>query len=158
AGTRPIDRPWAAAASVSISVAWTRPRPFPMPQRGGRAPPSRRGAVPGAAALDAGGAAGQHLRGAAPALRVEGVPQRDHRGQVLGAEQLGHERHLLDADAVLACDAPPHRDALVEDLVARPQDALHLVGVALVEQQDGMDVPVPRVEDVGDADLVALAD
>ncbi len=45
---------------------------------------------------------------------------------------------------------PPTRDALVENLVARQQDALHLVGVALVEEQDRVDVAVAGVEDVGD--------
>ena len=50
---------------------------------------------------------------------------------------------------------PPQVDALVEDLVAGRQHALHLVGVALVEQQDRVDVAVAGVEDVDDADVVA---
>ena len=86
------------------------------------------------------------------------VRRRDHRGQVFGREELGHELHLLDADAVLAGDAAAEVDALVEDLVARQQDALHLLGVALVEQQDRVDVAVAGVKDVGDAQVVPLAD
>ena len=38
------------------------------------------------------------------------------------------------------------------------QHALHLVGVALVEQQNRMDVAVAGVEDVDDADVVTSAD
>ena len=79
-----------------------------------------------------------------------------HRQQVLGREQQRHELDLLDADAVLAGDAAAERDARVEDLVAGGEHALDLVGVALVEEQDRMDVAVAGVEDVGDAELVAL--
>src|SRR5262249_16718991 len=57
---------------------------------------------PGVLLLDATGAAGEHLERVAAAFRVEHVPQGDHRDQVLGREQLGHELHLLDVDAVLA--------------------------------------------------------
>ena len=48
---------------------------------------------------------------------------------------------------------PPHADALFQDLVAGRQHALHLVGVALVEQQDRMNVAVAGMEDVGDAQI-----
>ena len=51
---------------------------------------------------------------------------------------------------MLAGDAAAAGDALVEDLVAGRQHALHLVGVALVEEQDRVDVAVAGVEDVGD--------
>ena len=53
---------------------------------------------------------------------------------------------------------PPQADALLQDLVAGRQHALHLVGVALVEQQDRVDVAVAGVEDVGDPHVVLLAD
>ena len=53
---------------------------------------------------------------------------------------------------------PADRDALVQDLVARQEDALDLLGVALVEEEDRVDVAVAGVEDVGDPEVVPLAD
>src|SRR4051812_14061760 len=103
-------------------------------------------------------AGGKDLRRAAPALRVEGVPDRDHGGEVLGGEELRHERDLLDADSVFARDAAADADALLEDLVAGVQNALDLVRVALVEEEDGVDVPVAGVEDIGDPDVVTARD
>src|SRR5262249_28316447 len=72
--------------------------------------------------------------------------------------ELRHEIDLLDADAVLAGDAAALRDALLEDLVARREDALHFLGVAFVEEHDGMEVAVAGVEDVADAQVVLLPD
>src|SRR5579859_4305846 len=95
---------------------------------------SGRGGASRSLPLDTAGAAGQHLEGIASSVRVERVPQGDHGGQVLGGEELGHELHLLNADPVLTGHAPSDRDALIQNLMARLKDALHLVGVALVEE------------------------
>src|SRR5262249_59422909 len=54
-------------------------------------------------------------------------------------------------------DAATEGDAGLEDLAPGRQHRLHLVGVALVEEQDGVDVAVAGVEDVADAEPVALA-
>ena len=88
-------------------------------------------------------AGGQHLGRAAPPFGVERVAQGDHRRQVLGGEQLGHELHLLDADAVLAGDAPADVDALVEDLVAGLEDALDLLGSRSSKSRIGWMLPSP---------------
>src|SRR5262249_29422835 len=64
---------------------------------------------------------------------------------------------LLDADAVLAGHAAADANALVENLVTCRQHALHLIGVALVEQQDWMKVAVAGVEDVAHAETILLA-
>ncbi len=82
----------------------------------------------------------------------------DHGGQVFRRKQLGHEFHLFDADAVLAGHASPDRDALVENLVARQEHALHLIGVALVEEQDRVNIAVAGMEDVGDPQIVPPTD
>src|SRR5262249_32268250 len=73
-------------------------------------------------------------------------------------KQLGHEVDFLDAYAVLASDAAAGADALVEDFVAGGKDAPDLVGVALVEEKNWVDVAVARVENVADAELVMLRD
>ena len=83
------------------------------------------------AGLDARARGGQHLPRAAPALRVEGLPQPQHHVQVFGREQLGHEVELFDADAVLAGDAASQVDTLLENLVAGFEDTVHLGLVAL---------------------------
>src|SRR4029079_18279848 len=64
--------------------------------------------------------------------------------------------NLLDSDAVLAGDAAAERDARLEDLPTGGKHASDLSGVALVEQQDRMDVAVARMEHVADAQLVTL--
>src|SRR3954453_6046036 len=96
--------------------------------------------------LDAARPTRQHLVGAATPVRVEGIPKRDHGREVLGTEKARHELHLLDPDAVLAGDATPQGDALVEDLMAGEEHAFHLFGISLVEEQDGVDVAVTGVE------------
>src|SRR6185295_5057263 len=61
-----------------------------------------------------------------------------------------------DPDAVLARDAPAERDARLEDLPPGGEDTRHLVPIALVEEEDRVDVAVAGVEDVGDTQAVAL--
>ena len=74
--------------------------------------------------------------------------------QVVRREQLRHEVDLLDADAVFAGHAAAQADALVQDLVTRLQHPPHLIRVALVEEQDRVDVAVAGVEDVAIRDRI----
>ncbi len=110
--------------------------------------------MPRAFSLNTARAAGEHLGWVAPALGVERAPDRHHRGQVLGGEQLGHEFHLFDSDPMFAGNAASHRDAFIEDLVAGQQDPFDLVLVAFVKEQDRMDVAVAGMEDIGDPQVV----
>src|SRR5262245_48891479 len=112
----------------------------------------------GLALLDAGAGGRQHLVGAATVIGVERGPQAHHHGQIVGGKQARHEVNFLDADAMLAGDAAADRDAFFQDLVAGGEDAPHLLRVALIEEQDRMDVAVAGVKDVGDPQLVMLAD
>ena len=59
---------------------------------------------------------------------------------------------------MLAGDATAERDARLEDLVAGRQDARRLLAVALVEEDDRMDVAVTGMKDVADAQAMARAD
>ncbi len=65
--------------------------------------------------------------------------------------------HLLDADAVLTGHAAPELETGEQDLPTGRQRARRLGGIALVVQNDGMDVAVAGVEDVADAEPVARA-
>ena len=58
---------------------------------------------------------------------------------------------------MFAGDAASELDALGKDGVPCLDHALGLFVVPLIEQQDGMDISVARVEDVYDADLILLA-
>src|SRR5262249_6027634 len=71
---------------------------------------------------------------------------------------LRHEIDLFDTDAMFARDAAAAADALFQDFVTRLEYALDLFRVALVEQENRMDIAVAGVEDVGDAELVLAAD
>ncbi len=62
----------------------------------------------------------------------------------------GHVLDLLDADPVLAGDGAAQLDAGGENLVGGREHPLHLVGVVLVKKEDGVDVAVAGVKDVGD--------
>src|SRR5436189_5946758 len=59
---------------------------------------------------------------------------------------------------MLAGDAAAASDTLFQDLSAGGQDALDLGRVAFVEQQNRMNVPVARMEDIHDLNVVFLAD
>ena len=90
---------------------------------------------------------------------LNAVAQPQHHRQVFRREQLRHEVDLLDADAVLAGHAAAAGGCTRPGSRGSPASTrFDLVGVALVEQQDRMDVAVAGVKDVGDADVVLLAD
>src|SRR5439155_1592975 len=142
------------------------PRRAPRRRPARRAPRARRRRCPPTAShgrlpargarLDAHLRVGEDLVRVGAPLGIEHGPQPDHRGEIVGAEEERHLPDLLDPDAVLAGQAPAERDAGLEDLAPRRQHAPHLVPVALVEEEDRVDVAVASVEDVGDAEPVAL--
>ena len=59
---------------------------------------------------------------------------------------------------MLARNTPAHGDTLIEDFVARQQHALDLVGILVVEEQDGVNITITRVENVGNPQVVPLTD
>src|SRR5262249_44730088 len=71
---------------------------------------------------------GQHLARVREPGRVEGLAEAVHHREVVGAEELGHRAHLVDADAVLAGERAARVDADVED---RGGAALGALGLAL---------------------------
>src|SRR5208337_5303258 len=114
--------------------------------------------APGALAFDAVAAAGKQLGRAASTLGVQRVANRDHGGQVFRREELGHEGHFLHADAVLSRHAAAEPDAFLENLVAGVEHSLDLLSVALVEEQDGMNIAIAGVKDVGNSNIVSSRD
>src|SRR6478672_722986 len=101
---------------------------------------------------------GEHLVRTEVAAGIERFAEIFHSGQVGWREHLVHEADFFDADAMLAGNAAAASEALIEDLVARGQDALDLLRVALIEQQDRMNIAVAGVEHIHDADVVPGAD
>ena len=74
------------------------------------------------------------------------------------AENPGHERGLLETDAVLARKRAAELDHRAEHLLARAFHLRQHIAVAEVEQDVGMQVAVAGVEDVRDRQLVVHAD
>ena len=100
---------------------------------------------------------GEHFLRAAQSVGIKCVPHEFHCFQIVHPEKLVHEIDLLDTDAVFPGHAAAQFDAAVENLVARFQHTLHLIGVTLVEQQNRVNVAVARVEDVHNADVVRVS-
>src|SRR5437660_11707509 len=85
---------------------------------------------------------GEHLVGAEIAAGIERVAEIFHSSQINGREHFAHEADFFDADAMLAGDAAAASQTFVENLIAGGQNALNLGRVALVEQQNRMDIAI----------------
>jgi hypothetical protein len=88
------------------------------------------------------------LLGVERAARIENVAQARHRREVVVGK---HERQRIAffcADSVLARDRAAERDARREDLVPRMRDCFDVSRDASVEEQQRMEIPIARVEDV----------
>src|SRR4030095_17148752 len=88
-------------------------------------------------------------------LRLEDGAGAVHHQQVVRGEEDRPLRDLLHADPVLAGHAAAELDARFEDLPPGREHARDLAAVALVEEDDRMDVAVAGVKDVADQELVA---
>ena len=86
------------------------------------------------------------------------MPERDRVAQVIAVEQFVHEADLFHSDPVFAGHASAALDARIDNLAACLQHAIDLLLVALVEEQDWMDVAVAGVKYIDDANIVFLAD
>src|SRR5919109_1702008 len=75
----------------------------------------------------------EHLARITKILWVEHRPHVLHGGQIRLREDQRHIFTLLDADAMLAAETPPHGGADAEDLFTGLQHALVLVGIAFIE-------------------------
>src|SRR5688500_5579043 len=65
-------------------------------------------------------------------------------------EHFSEEVDLFDSDAVLACDTSAEGKAFFHDLMAGGDDAVDLVGVAVVEKENRMQVAITGVKYIGD--------
>src|SRR6185369_15977691 len=101
---------------------------------------------------------GNRLTRIAESARVKEVSDLPHLLQVLLPEEVAHEGELFDADPVLARQAAAHAADELEDVLARLADAVDHALLALVVQDDRMEVAVARVEHVGDDDPLLLLD
>ncbi len=88
---------------------------------------------------------------------IENGSQSSHRIEVVLGELLGHEIDFFDADAVLTGHAAAEFDAFFEDFVADGDRIAHLLGIAFIVEDQGMDVTIAGMEDVRDAQAVFFA-
>ena len=94
----------------------------------------------------------EDFSGIAEIERVEGAADALHGGQVGFGEHFGHGVFFVLADAVFAGDGATGGDAEVEDLGGQGLGGVLLAGDACVVEDEGMEVAIAGVEDVGDAD------
>src|SRR5512141_18860 len=94
------------------------------------------------------------LAGIEQRLRIERGLHSEEALELAGAELHAHLRQLLDADAVLAGDRAADLDAELQDRGAERLGALGLALGDRVEQDQGMQVAVARVEHVRAAKAV----
>ena len=111
-----------------------------------------------AAGFAAAVAGGENLARIEVVRRAERAPQTLHRGHIVLAENPGQIVALLVAHAVLAGDRAARVDADPHDLPARLQHPRRRARLALVEQQAGVQISVPRVEHVRHRQAVAIGD
>src|SRR5688572_19507164 len=93
----------------------------------------------------------EHFVGVEQARGVEGVLDAGEGRQVVAGEDEGHVVALFSADPVLAGEGTAGGDAGVEQIVAGVEDALDVARLAAVEEHQGVEIAVARVENVGDA-------
>src|SRR6516165_11205968 len=90
-------------------------------------------------------------------IRIERALHPHLLGDVGGGELDAHQLAFLDADAVLAGEAPAELDAELEDLGAAHLGALELRPVIGIVEDQGMQIAVAGMENVGDVEAIALA-
>ena len=116
------------------------------------------GVVVGDGAAAAAAAQRNDLVGVAQFLRVEHLAHATHDVEVGLAEQPRHAVLLFQADAVLAAQHAAEVDAGLQDVVPGLEDAVDLLAVTFVVQHQRVQVAVAGMEDVGDAQAIAVAD
>jgi hypothetical protein len=81
-----------------------------------------------------------------------------HGGDVVGSEHVWEEGLFFESDAVFAGDAAAHGDAEAEDFCGGGFGAFEGAGFASIVHDEGVEVAVAGMEDIGDAELVAAGD
>ena len=100
----------------------------------------------------------EDLAGVQEPMGIEHALDAHLHGEIGARELHAHEVALLDADAVLAGEAAAGRDAHLQDLRPGELGAARLVLVVAVIEDQGMQVAVAGVEDVGDLETLRGAD
>src|SRR5262245_19780118 len=97
---------------------------------------------------------GKHLVRIATVLWIKNAPQRAHRLQVVCSKLFRQQIHFLDADSVLTSHAAAEFNALLQDISARLHSLAHLLRVAFIIKDQGVDITVTRMENVWDAQSI----
>ncbi len=96
----------------------------------------------------------QHFARAQTSVGIKRHSQTIHRGQIIVGEHLVHEANFFHADAVFAGHAAAASDALVQNVGTGGQHAFNLFRIALVEQQNRMNVAIAGVKHIHDSHAV----
>src|SRR6266513_4235181 len=138
----PICRPLHLSARTFHFLPDSDARIFPVWRKpAGGAMLSRRNLFPGRK-IGATLRARKHLVRIAAVFRIEHATQRAHGVEVVLGELLLHKINFLDTDAMLARHAAAQFNALLQNVVAGRQRALHLIGIALIIKHQRMNIAV----------------
>ena len=89
------------------------------------------------------------------AVRIERVLELFHQRETRAADRGGEKCFLRQSDAVFAGNRPAECERVVENFVHRAFHARHLVGVAFVGEESGMQISIAHVAEGADAQAVA---
>jgi hypothetical protein len=82
--------------------------------------------------------------------RIEQLLEAPDRPEALFGIKLADQLHLLHSNAVLARDGAPHGNAVFENIFPGLPRPLQFARLAGIEENDRMQIPIPRVENVAD--------
>src|ERR1039457_1938885 len=108
--------------------------------------------------LQAASSRGEHLAGVQAVLGIEEPFESAHRLQCFRSELACHHFVLLHADAMLAGDRSAHAQAVFEDLGAGGPGFVQVAWFARIEQDDGVQVAIARMENIADGQAVLAPD
>lgn len=90
--------------------------------------------------------------------RVKSIAHARHQCDLHIAEKEGHQAVLLHPHTVFAGDNTAHGHTVLDDSIGGGDGALAVAGLARVEEDDGMQVPVPRMKDIANFKTVLAPD
>src|SRR5450759_4324119 len=96
----------------------------------------------------------EYLAGIEQALRVERAFQPLLLVEIDLAEHLAHQVALFDADAMFAGEHTAELDADPQNIRTKSFGPLHFAGLVGIVQDQGMQVAVPGMKHIGDAQIV----
>src|SRR4030042_3373356 len=101
---------------------------------------------------------GQDLTGVVDLFRVKSYLHLSHGFDILRGENEEHLLHLLRTDAMFTTDGAARIRTQLKDLRSGQMNLSQLLFIPLIEQDQGMKIPIPCMEDIGDGEVISLPD